>query len=779
MSSSGVRDSDSTESRIRKLALDRETDKIESLKPFEEIATLTGGGQPDSGEGSPSGNYMKRDGDEWSNLFGNEFDIGTIDGGFVNVSKTTGLGKRLTLLNPEGGLDDILDTINVFPTDFTYLEKYIQIQNKTVTLREPIILTITNIVGNGSNNIITVTVDDILNLVNDDHTLVTAPGDFSSSGWVKVSNVNVPAKTFTFDLGRIGSSTPQSSGDALRGNLSLPNGKPFEAIAGSFLHFIFDTASQKFTLDYASNGGSGGNIPDATSQYQHIQSDGNLDWIAQQELEFGALSAGVGEIRIPNNTIGIAWRNALDTGDIEIKAGITGSLDITRNDNLGMDLTIRSQHLTEADQSLSITVGSGSITTASVSVSASTAKLIFAAGGSPRLTLDTTTRTDLILKSLPGVTSQSSFSIISTHVSEADQSLELFVGSGNSAAANIDTSAGVFNIGLTNTIRWSIDVNVGNVITQTAFNINPIYDLFNDDSNPQDNELLARINFSGRNSIGSKEVYASILADALDISNNTEDGSLSFSIMRAGVITAALTLNPFITKIHDSSIELDEIVLPTNPSTNRGKIYLRDVTGTTTPFFLDSNGTEISLIGGGGGASNEISAGDSNVKVVDTGVGSIQFTLDGAPLTTVNSSEWLFGMNLDVNSENILNVNSLGIQNDISFDNGFSITNTSVSITTITIGNLDDLIFKEGAVEVGKYDGGSNTWTFNPTANINLDPGGKVVVSGDIEMQGVKTIDFGTNASSLANIPAVADGYFQIKRGGSTKFVPFFNNLPV
>jgi len=45
-------------------------------------------------------------------------------------------------------------------------------------------------------------------------------------------------------------------------------------------------------------------------------------------------------------------------------------------------------------------------------------------------------------------------------------------------------------------------------------------------------------------------------------------------------------------------------------------------------------------------------------------------------------------------------------------------------------------------------------------------------------MDGVSTIDMGTSAFSGSNIPAVADGYFQIKENGTTRFVPFFDTLP-
>jgi len=63
----------------------------------------------------------------------------------------------------------------------------------------------------------------------------------------------------------------------------------------------------------------GGNVPDPTAEFQHLQSDGSNNWIAQQELSFGADSSSVGEIRLPNDTIGISWKNAANDNDIGIK----------------------------------------------------------------------------------------------------------------------------------------------------------------------------------------------------------------------------------------------------------------------------------------------------------------------------------------------------------------------------------------------------------------------------------------------------------------------------
>jgi len=143
----------------------------------------------------------------------------------------------------------------------------------------------------------------------------------------------------------------------------------------------------------------------------------------------------------------------------------------------------------------------------------------------------------------------------------------------------------------------------------------------------------------------------------------------------------------------------------------------------------------------------------------------------------------------------VVQADILSATDKIITNNGFEIQNTSSSITTFAIPNNEFLKFTDGGVEVGQYDADNDNWVFNPandvrlspTVDIDLTPGGDVIMNptgemkvfADLDMQGTNTIDMGTSASSSANIPAVADGYFQIKENGVTRFVPFFDNLPI
>ena len=61
-----------------------------------------------------------------------------------------------------------------------------------------------------------------------------------------------------------------------------------------------------------------GNVPDGTAQFQHLEWNGT-SWINQQTLDFGANSATNAQLNIPNDIVGISWRNAANDNDIGLR----------------------------------------------------------------------------------------------------------------------------------------------------------------------------------------------------------------------------------------------------------------------------------------------------------------------------------------------------------------------------------------------------------------------------------------------------------------------------
>lgn len=353
------------------------------------------------------------------------------------------------------------------------------------------------------------------------------------------------------------------------------------------------------------SGSGGGNVPNGTAQFQHLEWSGSA-WIAQQALAFGINSATSAQLNIPNNTIGLAWRNATNDGNLELKGTTGGNLDLTRDDNTAIDFTVRSQNAVEVDQTFSVTVGSGSATTADTILDTSTAKLKLAVGGAQRLEIDSTIQTTMTLAA-PSGGALADFNVTSTHAVDPDNTISMTIGSGSAGIGQIITSAhiGKLFLDIGGAARWQLDGTVGTDVLQTAFSINPVYELFRDDTT-NDTDIIGAFNFSADNSTPAKTIFASIFVEATDVTAGTEDSTLYLSTITAGLLAPKLTLDPNGMILASGSILLDEISLPSNPAVNKGLIYLRDVAGNTTPFFLDSAGTETSMIAGGGGSQTPI-----------------------------------------------------------------------------------------------------------------------------------------------------------------------------
>lgn len=71
-------------------------------------------------------------------------------------------------------------------------------------------------------------------------------------------------------------------------------------------------------------------------------------------------------------------------------------------------------------------------------------------------------------------------------------------------------------------------------------------------------------------------------------------------------------------KISSGYIDFDEITAPSNPSSNDGRLYVRDDSGTTKLYFLDSAGTETDLLAGGGGGGTPAGS-DSYIQYNNSG----------------------------------------------------------------------------------------------------------------------------------------------------------------
>lgn len=158
--------------------------------------------------------------------------------------------------------------------------------------------------------------------------------------------------------------------------------------------------------------------------------------------------------------------------------------------------------------------------------------------------------------------------------------------------------------------------------------------LFRDDPSPGISDALGSIHFDGRDDGGGFTNYATLIGGIEVVAAGNESGSLVLNLLAGGSTKQLLEMIPDIFGVNTASIRMDEINTPSNPAANRGLIYLKDVAGITTPFFLDSSGTETNMIGGG----NVISQANSNVTVTDVGSGLITMDVDGSQRYSIQAN---------------------------------------------------------------------------------------------------------------------------------------------
>ena len=98
-------------------------------------------------------------------------------------------------------------------------------------------------------------------------------------------------------------------------------------------------------------------------------------------------------------------------------------------------------------------------------------------------------------------------------------------------------------------------------------------------------------------SVGDKVWALTATAGSFQINTLTDgggSGESAISIARTGTTVDSITTKGDII-IADNYIELGEMSLPSNPASNEGRLYVKDVSSTTSLMFLDSAGIETNL----------------------------------------------------------------------------------------------------------------------------------------------------------------------------------------
>jgi len=93
--------------------------------------------------------------------------------------------------------------------------------------------------------------------------------------------------------------------------------------------------------------------------------------------------------------------------------------------------------------------------------------------------------------------------------------------------------------------------------TDTDSSFGPNLNFYRNSSNPADDDLLAQIDFNGRNDNTQDVLYANIQTQIIDASDGTEDGRFQINTIVNGTDRNRFLLTPTETVLNDNSIDLD------------------------------------------------------------------------------------------------------------------------------------------------------------------------------------------------------------------------------
>ena len=106
------------------------------------------------------------------------------------------------------------------------------------------------------------------------------------------------------------------------------------------------------------------------------------------------------------------------------------------------------------------------------------------------------------------------------------------------------TAATVFNGGFASneisTISDGTSLSAGLTVENTGDTHGSVIDFFNNSESPADNDYIGGLKFKETNSAGGSHLYAKIFGMALDVTDGTEDGALTFETSAGGANTAEI-----------------------------------------------------------------------------------------------------------------------------------------------------------------------------------------------------------------------------------------------
>ena len=95
------------------------------------------------------------------------------------------------------------------------------------------------------------------------------------------------------------------------------------------------------------------------------------------------------------------------------------------------------------------------------------------------------------------------------------------------------------------------------ISTDADASVGPNLNLYRNSASPADNDILGKLEFTGRNDNSENVIYAQILANALDVSDGSEDTRFDINAILAGTNTSRIRINNTELVVNEDSADLD------------------------------------------------------------------------------------------------------------------------------------------------------------------------------------------------------------------------------
>ena len=573
------------------------------------------------------------------------------------------------------------------------------------------------------------------------------------------------------------------------GNIRTPTGASVFLADNQTVLLVYDIiAGQWAFADSLSYSLSAGSVPPGTTENDHLEWNNTLlQWERKQILEFGVgagLHAETGFLNFLNNSVGLAWRNSADTGDLQISVDNVNVFDFTNSANGSVSLELRAQHATEPDNLMYFTQEAG-ITNETyfrapliMNFQVGPAVTVFEYDIS-KITIHENLRPNGDGTLNLGVDSIARFNQIwaSAFMFEAGNSMVLStlgmdfnVNNNDYIRFFVNTVQKITMVQTLGTLHGNWELDTGDLtISGTVW---PSYARFTETIDPTAVLNNAFI-YAKEDASGVTDVYARLSDSSIwtlgrkpiIIAGNsqilvTDIGTGNIGVTVDGVVTVSFDPN-------SSTFNRDLIMDSTATNIWLGARYMRfeamvapsHLTATTRYLFQDSADNHLKIrtnsglidLESAGGGGNAISQLNSSVTVNDVGSGAINMVVDGVAVLDIVSTFASLAILLEMSADIDMNANDIvGIATLVGRDTGldsFKIIFDGAVNSNTYIGDsaTEDRIniFANGVNSVAFLDsgilmGGAINMNTNGITNVS-----SMTMSGDIDMNGNDIIELG------------------------------------